>query len=180
MVNFSDTKCLCVSYFSCIWNIFSWYRIKILLFKLFALWLEYIQYLCFLRFTTYCTCTSLFWRYTTYMYIPVFEVPQPERLMAPVDCKHGLHSIHKSFQTLLQERNLICQCNIFNDLKVIPTLCIYLSEKKSLKITVKQNLIRNELLSLGIEIFQLKGACKFFNCFSKILINKRFSFLAIK
>lgn len=139
-------------------------------------------YLCFLRFTTYCTCTSLFWRYTTYMYIPVFKVPQPERLMAPVDCKHGLHSIHKSFQTLLQERNLICQCNIFNDLKVIPTLCIYLSEKKSLKITVKQNLIRNELLSLGIEIFQLKGTCtcKFFNCFSKILINKLFSFLAIK
>lgn len=114
------------------------------------------------------------------MYIPVFEVPQPERLMAPVDCKHGLHSIHEGLQTFFQEWNLICQCNIFNDLKVIPTLCIYLSEKKSLKITVKQNLIRNELLSLGIEIFQLKGACKFFNCFSKILINKRFSFLAIK
>lgn len=114
------------------------------------------------------------------MYIPVFEVPQPECLMAPVDCKHGLHSIHEGLQTFFQEWNLICQCNIFNDLKVIPTLCIYLSEKKSLKITVKQNLIRNELLSLGIEIFQLKGACKFFNCFSKILINKRFSFLAIK
>lgn len=116
------------------------------------------------------------------MYIPVFEVPQPERLMAPVDCKHGLHSIHEGLQTFFQEWNLICQCNIFNDLKVIPTLCIYLSEKKSLKITVKQNLIRNELLSLGIEIFQLKGTCtcKFFNCFSKILINKLFSFLAIK
>lgn len=52
------------------------------------------------------------------MYIPVFEVPQPKRLQAPVDCKHGLHSIHKGLKTLLQERNLIRQCDIFNDLKV--------------------------------------------------------------
>lgn len=52
------------------------------------------------------------------MYIPVFEVPQPERLQASVHCKHGLHSIHEGLKTLLQERNLICQCNIFNDLQV--------------------------------------------------------------
>lgn len=71
MVNFSDTKCLCVSYFSCIWNIFSWYRIEILLFKLFALWLEYISlffkvhyihvHLCFGG--TLLTCISLFLRF---------------------------------------------------------------------------------------------------------------------
>lgn len=52
------------------------------------------------------------------MYIPVFEVPQPERLQAPVDCKHGLHSIHEGLKALLQKWNLIRQCNIFNDLKV--------------------------------------------------------------
>lgn len=79
--------------------------------------MTYICFSVFLRFNTY-TCTFLFWRYITYMYIPVFEVPQPECLQAPVDCKHGLHSIHEGLKALLQERNLIRQCNIFNDLQV--------------------------------------------------------------
>lgn len=52
----------------------------------------------------------------SHLKIPIFEDADPEGLLAVVECQHCLHSVHKLFQGLLQERHVVGQSNVLMNL----------------------------------------------------------------